>query len=585
MPRHVPDDFSFLPTVDSTEEEVMEKEALWQAGRREPQEAAAAPEQPVDEEPAVIEPPPQVAPPLSVQAPQSAKKVRLFEPDVSAAGRLPKAAAEPGQDGRALWEAFEKEQATAADPPPEKAVVKPRQPEAEAPLPIPRAPEAVRLRDEKTSGPVATPAVTLGGRREVEGVGAPVSPPPLPTGKAKEETLPRAQDAADDVADAKPFIAPKPAPTEPEDPETAKKTRWRKLAEKVGVSSLGLSVGVHLFLLLIAAFVGVTQVMERQVDFLPGGSSPQSQAAAENLAHKIQQKKNPWLKTKPKMQKITVQSISADIVLPEMPPMDMMDFSKISNRMDISKAGAMGTSQPMGMGAGGAGGGFGAGIGRGGKFSFVGQTAIGRRVVFVVDVSGSMSAIGQGEKISRFDLLKKELVKSISQIPAGTAYQVLFFSDFAWPHNEVDSRKSDALIKYRWEIEPKDYKKVKIPTFKFIQASPFTLQDSREIIERSDNPGGTNWGSGLLMALNASPKPDVIFFMTDGNRSDEMGWIDIVTAENKRRAPMTVIHTSAMQQPDAARELDDLARRNNGKFTVVMGEGKVIKGEDFFKMK
>ena len=196
-----------------------------------------------------------------------------------------------------------------------------------------------------------------------------------------------------------------------------------------------------------------------------------------------------------------------------------------------------------------------------------------------------MSAIGQGEKISRFDLLKKELVKSITQMPMGTSYQILFFSDFAWPHNEVDSRNNSALMKYRWEIDPKDYKSVKIPAFKFLQASPFTLQDSREIIERSDNPGGTNWGSGLLMALNASPKPDVIFFMTDGNRSDEMGWIDIVTAENKRRLPMTAIYTSAMQQPDAARELDTLAKRNNGRFTVVMGEGKVIKGEDFFKMK
>lgn len=413
----------------------------------------------------------------------------------------------------------------------------------------------------------------------------PVTPTTIPPGKARVESLPKAEEQPDTLANPKPFIAPKPKPEEPEDPDTAKKTRWRKLAEKVGVSSLGLSVGVHLFLLLIAAFVGVSQVMERQVDFLPGGSSPQSEAAAENLAHKIQQKKNPWVKAKPRMQKITVQTIAADIVLPEMPPMDMMDFSKITSRMDISKAGAMGASQPMGMGAGGAGGGFGAGIGRGGKFSFVGQTAIGRRVVFVVDVSGSMSAIGQGEKISRFDLLKKELVKSISQIPPGTAYQVLFFSDFAWPHNEVDSRNSDALIKYRWEIEPKEYKKVKIPTFKYLQASPFSLQDSREIIERSDNPGGTNWGSGLLMALNASPKPDVIFFMTDGNQSDEMGWIDIVTTENKRRPPMTTIHTSAMQQPDAARELDDLARRNNGKFTVVMGEGKVIKGEDFFKMR
>jgi hypothetical protein len=126
---------------------------------------------------------------------------------------------------------------------------------------------------------------------------------------------------------------------------------------------------------------------------------------------------------------------------------------------------------------------------------------------------------------------------------------------------------------------------VKIPAFKYLLASPFSLQDSKTIIQNSDNPGGTNWGSGLLMALNANPKPDVIFFMTDGNRSDEMGWIDIVTAENKRKLPMTAIYTSAMQQPDAARELDTLAKRNNGRFTVVMGEGKVIKGEDYFKMK
>lgn len=582
MPRHVPDDFSFLPTVDSTDEEIVERETLWKDARQQPGPETVEPaHEPAVEEPLAYEKSPEVdsTPPPPASAPPSAKKVRVFEPDAD----HPEEKTQSGQDGRALWQAFQQEQETV----PAK-ILPPRQPAAapkavaEAPLPTPRAPEAVRLRDEKMSGPVVAPAVSLSGRRAVEKV---VTPPPMPAGKAKEEPLPRAEDQAGMVANPKPFIAPKPAPTEPEDPEQAKKTRWRKLAEKVGVSSLGLSVGVHLFLLLIAAFIGVTQVMEKQVDFLPGGSSPQSAAAAAELTHKIQNKKNPWLKSKPQMRKLAVQTISANVVLPDMPPMDMMDFSKITDRMDISKAGALGANQPMGMGTGGAGGGFGAGIGRGGKFSFVGQTAIGRRVVFVVDVSGSMSAIGQGERISRFDLLKKELVKSISQIPPGTAYQILFFSDFAWPHNEVDSRQSDALMKYRWEIDSKDFKKVKIPTFKYLQASPFTLQDSREIVERSDNPGGTNWGSGLLMALNASPKPDVIFFMTDGNSSDEMGWIDVVTSENKRRAPMTVIHTSAMQQPDAARELDDLARRNNGKFTVVMGEGKVIKGEDFFKMR
>lgn len=376
------------------------------------------------------------------------------------------------------------------------------------------------------------------------------------------------------------------------DPDEAKRQRWKKLADKIGLQTLGMSFGVHVFLLLIACFIGVSGVMESQVDFLPGGDSPQAQAAAEVLTHKIQQKKNPWLKNKPQMRKLAVQSVSANIVLPEMPPMDMTDFSKINNRIEV-KSSSLGMGQPLGAGAGGAGGGFGAGIGRGAKFSFLGQTALGRRVIYVVDVSGSMSAIGQGEKISRFDLLKKELTKSISQLPAGTAFQVLFFSDFAWPPGEVNSRNGEAFGKYRWPtidgsydtLSVENYKKAKIPTFKYLQVTPFSLQDMKKIIDDADNPGGTNWGSGLLMALSANPKPDVIFFMTDGNRSDEMGWIDVVTAENKRKLPMTVIHTSAMQQPDAAVELDLLAKRNNGKFTVVLGEGKVVKGEDYFKMK
>lgn len=382
-------------------------------------------------------------------------------------------------------------------------------------------------------------------------------------------------------SEAKPFIAPK-QPEEELDPEQIKKLRWKRLVEKAGLNTLGWSVAAHIVLLILAAMWGLTQMAESPVDFLPGGGSAHSQAAEAALTNRIQQKKNPWIKAKPQMRKVTVQSIASEIVLPEM-PMDALDLSSITNRMDISKAGSLGLSTPAGMGTGGSGGGFGAGIGRGGKFSFVGQTALGRRVVFVVDVSGSMSAVGNGESISRFDLLKKELIKSVNAIPMNTQYQILFFSDFAWPHDEVDSRDVEALTKYRWEIDPRDYKKVKIPPYRFIQATPFTIRETVDIIQRSDNPGGTNWGAGLLMALNASPKPDVIFFMTDGLRSDEMGWVDIVTAENKRRLPATTIHTSAMQQPDAARELDNLARRNNGKFTVVLGDGKIVKGEDFFK--
>lgn len=494
MPRHVPDDFSFLPSVDSTDEEVIERRSSWREKKSVPRE------EPPDQ------PPPQVkAPTLPFIAPP-APLPKQHLPNLAGADAFP----------------------------------------------TPRSPRVLRLATERTTRTIETPQVSSGNDRD-----------------------------RFEWADSKRSHIPKRPPEEPDDPETAKHERWRKLAEKVGIQSLGWSLGVHLFILITATFIGVKQVMDRQVDFLPSGRSAQGEAAAAELTHKIQQKKNPWLKSKPRLQ---AQTLNTAVTLPEMPQLDMPDFSKINDRMDLSSArGALGLGQPLGMGAGGSGGGFGSGIGRGGKFSFVGQTALGKRVVFVVDVSGSMSAIKNGESISRFDLLKKELTKSLNQMPMGTQYQILFFSDFAWPHDQVDSRNIEALMKYRWDIDTTNYKRVKIPTFRYVPATPFSLPESVKIVQNSDNPGGTNWGSGLLMALNANPKPDVIFFMTDGLRSDEQGWIDIVTDENKRRLPMTAIYTSAMQEPDAARELDALAKRNNGRFTVVLGDGKIVKGEDFLR--
>jgi hypothetical protein len=183
-----------------------------------------------------------------------------------------------------------------------------------------------------------------------------------------------------------------------------------------------------------------------------------------------------------------------------------------------------------------------------------------------------------GSMMTRFDLLKKELIKSISSLAAGTAYQVIFFSDFAWPHDVVDSNDTRALNAYDWKISAMD-RDAKIPRFSYLAANPANISKSKKIIAEANNPGGTNWGSGLMMALKGSPKPDVIFFMTDGNRSDEQGWIDAVTTENNH-GKRTIIHTTALGTPDAARDLDMMAKRNGGKFTAVMADGKIIQGKD-----
>ena len=251
---------------------------------------------------------------------------------------------------------------------------------------------------------------------------------------------------------------------------------------------------------------------------------------------------------------------TSDIAMPS------VDFTSTANELNVGSS----------FGA------FGAGAGMGGKVSFLGNTGRGRHVVFVVDVSGSMSSIGRpkkGEPISRFDLMKKELIKSLSTMPLGTQYQILFFSDFAWPHNSLRAGDLTAFEKYKWDIQPNNTN-VTIPRFSYLSASTSTLNDTKRIVERADNPGGTNWGSGLLMALRATPQPDVIFFMTDGNESDEMGWVDIVTRANSGKR--TTIHTTAMMEPSGAEPLARLAALNRGKFTIVLPDGEIVKGDDFF---
>lgn len=430
----------------------------------------------------------------------------------------------------------------------------PRTPEvmlAEEPEEVIQPPAPVQKQVKKTQAREETPPVSFGLKAEER--------------SDEAETSPKAE---------RHIEVPKPPPAEPLSAEEEKQRWWQTWKAKIGASSLGISVGVHALILIIGGLITVRHVMNKQVDFLPGGN-PVGQAASEALEHKVRQKKNPWLKNKPPMQRVSVQSLTTDVQLPEM-DMETLDLADMTDRLEIGKLSGL----SAGMGAGGSGGGFGAGIGKGGMFSFLGQTAFGRRVVFVVDVSASMSQVGKGG-VSRFDVLKKELAKSLSRIPTGTHYQILFFSDFAWPHNTIDPKKGTAFEKYRWSIVPEDWKSAKIPLYNYIHATPFSLAESKKIVQESDNPGGTNWGSGLLMALKGTPKPDAIFFMTDGQKSDEMGWVDIVTNENQRTLPRTAIHTSVMMETGAAADMDRLAKANGGSFSVVLNDGTVVKGDQF----
>ena len=84
-----------------------------------------------------------------------------------------------------------------------------------------------------------------------------------------------------------------------------------------------------------------------------------------------------------------------------------------------------GALQNFGIGDGwGKGANFGSGQ-KGGNIGFFGSRSVAERVVFAVDVSGSLSKM-------QFSMIKRELIKSLDRLAPSVEYQVIFFSGPAW---------------------------------------------------------------------------------------------------------------------------------------------------------
>lgn len=440
-----------------------------------------------------------------------------------------------------MWEAFAAEQGIEA---PTIAVPKPR------PQPVPEPSPEVEPVVPRLAAPRATPSVAFGRAKEEQSF-TPAAPTPLsmPAMPRKAEAPPKA--AQKEQAESK---APTGVAADPEAPPADNSNVIMNAKKRALIMTIGVHAAVALILLLMHV---------PMLDFTPPEIVATS--AVEELENESWKKVTTAApQTSPMAASVSplLSTGISDIAMPE------VDFSASVSELNVgSSFGSFGTGVTSG--------------GAGGKISFLGNTATAKHVVFVVDVSGSMSASVTGSSLTRFDLLKRELAKSIGQMAAGTAYQILYFSDFAWPHDVVDSNDMRALNNYEWKISPTN-RNISIPRYSYLAANPTNISKSKKIIAESNNPGGTNWGSGLLMALKGSPKPEVIFFMTDGLRSDEQGWIDIVTQENNR-GKRSIIHTTVLGTPDAAREMADLARRNGGKFTAVMGDGKILKEQDLLR--
>ncbi len=245
----------------------------------------------------------------------------------------------------------------------------------------------------------------------------PPAEPPQRKSKTKRET-PRAesappQTAPEEAIESKPEVkevtsddkAPS-AEVAAREPQPSTRSAWLEKWESLGGRSLAISLAIHALIIGLGGFLVVNQgLLDSQVDFLPGGTQ-QGAAASQDLQHKIQQKKSPWLKKAP-MRRIASMTSISEIVLPDEVP-DMLDLPQSSDLLSSNK---------IGGGLGGAGGGFGKGMGLGSKsgmvfqpLSMFGREIKAKRLALVLDVSGSMApylprVIEEVDKVARNSII------------------------------------------------------------------------------------------------------------------------------------------------------------------------------------
>jgi hypothetical protein len=197
-----------------------------------------------------------------------------------------------------------------------------------------------------------------------------------------------------------------------------------------------------------------------------------------------------------------------------------------------------------GMGAGDISGGPGLGTGGagGGAASFFGVEARGTRFAYICDVSGSMDAgVGVGS-LKRIDILKSELSKSLDALLENASFFVGLFSTNAAP---LGGR------------------------LEWISASDAGKQWARRTVPLIVAEGSTEPVNAFKIVFSLRPKPDAIYFMTDGEFLEEYA-AQIARMNAEWRIP---IHCITFVSREGEKVMRKIAADSGGTYTHVSGPG------------
>ncbi|PHQ82506.1 MAG: hypothetical protein COB69_01830 [Phycisphaera sp.] len=293
--------------------------------------------------------------------------------------------------------------------------------------------------------------------------------------------------------------------------------KLRRWFLRASIAGMVLSLGVHIVLFIIAALV-VTAV---------GGGDGQSARPAIEFAVMSQSQLDSFQSEElsvdePNSQELLEQSLAdapdslLDITLTEMiQPEGRLDADIASGGGDLSSAHNPNSS--------------GAGIG---AASFFGIEARGNRFAYIVDVSGSMDRGG------RIDAMRAELSESISAMPDHVSFFVVLYADTAYPLGDRRKWTDANRVGKRW---------------------------ARTAITKLAPLGATKPMPAFEMVYDIRPRPDAIYFMTDGEFDE--GIAEIIIRRNKDR-PIPV-HCITFMTRSAETVMKRIASSTGGTYTHI----------------
>lgn len=187
--------------------------------------------------------------------------------------------------------------------------------------------------------------------------------------------------------------------------------------------------------------------------------------------------------------------------------------------------------------SGGGGGDGGIGDGTGATTTFFGVSGRGKKIGYVVDKSGSMGIAG------RMDQAKNEIIRSISELPDYTSVCIALF-DEDFQTFDLDGG--------------------------FVKCRDGVISKIKNWIRDVAQSGGTNPVSAFQFLFSRRERPDVVFFMSDGEIPPDAA--DEILRLN-RRGPNTVIHCIAFGQAAATAPLRRIASETGGTFSISVPKG------------